>query len=171
MNFIIAQVFGVLGSLAVMFASQMKDKRKYLMLYTFAYLFFIVNMTLLKSYAGALNNFLTMILTVISMKFEDKKFPIWIVILFGVTILFGNILTYQNIFSLLPCVASVIYLIILLSKDMRRVRGLTVGLRLMWGIYDFCVRAYSTFVFDIISFILSVLSVYRFDIKKLEENI
>ncbi len=72
----------------------------------------------------------------------------------------------DNIFSLLPAIASYIYLFILLSKNMKLVRKSTVALRLLWAVYDFIVKAYTTFVLDIFSFISSLIAIYRLDIKK-----
>ena len=106
------------------------------------------------------------ILTIISTKYEKKQFPIWLAIIFGILILIGNIKTYNNIFSLLPAVASYIYLFILLSKNMKIVRQSTVILRLLWTIYDFIVKAYTTFALDIFSLISSLIAIYRLDIKK-----
>ena len=55
---------------------------------------------------------------------------------------------------------------ILLSKNMKMIRKSTVCLRLLWAIYDFIVKAYTTFVLDIFSFISSLIAIYRLDIKK-----
>lgn len=106
------------------------------------------------------------ILTIISTRFEKKKFPTWLAVSFAIVILIGNIITYSNIFSLLPAIASYIYLFILLSKNMKLVRKSTVALRLLWAVYDFIVKAYTTFVLDIFSFISSLIAIYRLDIKK-----
>ena len=108
------------------------------------------------------------ILTIISTRYEKKQFSIWLAIIFGILILIGNIKTYNNIFSLLPAVASYIYLFILLSKNMKMVRKSTAMLRLLWTTYDFIVKAYTTFALDIFSLISSLIAIYRLDIK--EEN-
>jgi len=170
MDFIIAQIIGIIGAGLAMVAAQMKSKKKYLLFYAMSYGFFIVNMVLLKAYAGAINCLILMILTIISSRYENKKFPMWLLIVFAIIILIGNIITYNNVFSLLPAVASYIYLIILLSKNMKNVRISTVILRLLWAIYDFIVKAYTTFALDIFSFISSLIAIYRFDIKKTEQK-
>ena len=48
---------------------------------------------------------------------------------------------------------------------MKLVRRSTVVLRLLWAIYDFIVKAYTTFALDIFSFISSIIAIYRLDIK------
>lgn len=169
MEFIIAQILGIIGAGLAMVAAQMKSKKKYLLFYALSYAFFIVNMILLKAYAGAVNCFILMLLTIISTRYEKKKFPNLLLAIFIVVILIGNIITYNNIFSLLPAVASYIYLIILLSKNMKNIRLSTVILRLLWAFYDFIVKAYTTFALDIFSFISSLIAIYRFDIKRKKE--
>lgn len=148
-----------------MLAAQMKDKNKYLILYAASYIVFIINMVLLNAYAGAINCFLLAILTIISTRFNKKSFPRWLFILFTIIILIGNIITYSNIFSLLPAIASYVYLVILCSKNMKLVRKLTVVLRILWAIYDFIVKAYTTFALDIFSFLSSIIEIYRLDFK------
>ncbi len=161
-----AQIIGIIAAGLAMLAAQMKEKKKYLIFYAMSYVFFVINMILLKAYAGALNCAILAILTLISTKFENKKFPILLAVFFGIIILVGNIITYNNIFSFLPAIASYIYLFILLSKNMKIIRKSTVGLRLLWVIYDFVVKAYTTFVLDIISLISSLIAIYRLDIRK-----
>ena len=166
MQFIIAQVIGIIGAGLAMLAAQMNEKKKYLFIYALSYMFFVVNMILLKAYSGAINCILLTLLTLISTKYENKKFQIGLAVFFSVVILIGNVITYNNIFSLLPAIASYIYLFILLSKNMKTIRKSTVLLRLLWAIYDFIVKAYTTFILDIFSFISSIIAIYRLDLKK-----
>jgi len=144
----------------------MKEKKKYLICYAISYGFFVINLILLKAYSGAINCVILTILTIISTKFEKKKFPMWLAILFGIIIYIGNNITYKNIFSLLPTIASYIYLLILLLKNMKLVRKLTIVLRFLWTIYDFIAKAYTTFALDIFSLISSIIAIYRLDVKK-----
>ena len=135
-------------------------------MFIISYSFFVINLILLGAYSGAINTFIALILTIISSRLNDKKFPMWLLLLFILLILIGNIITYSNVFSLLPAVASYIYLIILLLSNMKIIRRWTVLLRVLWIIYDYIVRAYTTFVIDIVSFISSLIAIYRLDIKK-----
>ena len=166
MEFLTAQIFGLFGAIFAMTANQMKDKKKCLFFYIISYSFFVINLILLGAYSGAINTFIALILTIISSRLNDKKFPMWLLLLFILLILIGNIITYSNVFSLLPAVASYIYLIILLLSNMKTIRRWTVLLRVLWIIYDYIVRAYTTFVIDIVSFISSLIAIYRLDIKK-----
>ena len=166
MSFWIAQIIGILGSGAAIIGAQMKDKKKYLLFYALSYCFFVINMILLKAYSGAINCFILMILTLISSKFEDKKIPNWLIIIFTIAILVGNVITYKNVFSLLPAIASIIYLVILMSKSMKKIRFNTFILRTLWAIYDFIVKAYTTFGLDIFSVLSTIIAIYRYDIKK-----
>lgn len=168
MTFIIAQILGLFGAIFAMTANQMKNKNKCLFFYIISYSIFVVNLILLGAYSGAVNTFISLILTIISSKLQDKKFPVWLLLLFILLILIGNIKTYNNIFSLLPAIASYIYLIILLLSNMKLIRRWTVLIRLLWTIYDFIVMAYTTFVIDIFSFISSLIAIYRLDIKNKE---
>lgn len=170
MEFILAQIIGVIGAVFAMIAAQMKDKKKYLIFYAISYGFFIINMILLKAYSGAINCLILTILTLISTKFEKNKIPNLLIVIFAIVILIGNIITYSSIFSLLPAIASYVYLMILVSKNMKFVRKLTVLLRTLWAIYDFIVRAYTTFALDIFSFISSIIAIYRLDKKKKKGN-
>ena len=165
MIFITAQILGLLGSGSTIVATQMKSKKNYLFAYTIAYVLLIANMILLKAYAGVINCLILMILTLISTKYENKKFPTWLVITFSLIILIGSIITFENIYSLLPTIASYAYWVILLSKDMKTIRRCTFLLKLLWAIYDFLIMAYTTCALDCFGVISSVIAMIRYDRK------
>lgn len=162
MQFITAQIFGAIGSGLTIIAGQMKDKKKYLSFYLLSYIFFIISLVLLNAFAGAINTAIMAILTIVFSKLQNKKVPVWLILIFVVLVALGNIITYKNIFSLLPAIASYIYFFILLLNNMKIVRKLTVILRALWMIYDFISKAYATFVLDIFSFISSIIAVFRY---------
>lgn len=170
MQFVMAQIMGLLGAGSILISTQMKNKNKYLLFNILASVFFIISMLLLQSFAGAVNYLIGMILTIISSKYEDKKFPIWMIIAFSVAILIGNIITYVNIYSLLPAIASYIYLATLISKDMKNVRRYAVVLRISWAIYDFIIMAYTTFILDLFNLGSTIIAIYRYDIKSKSLN-
>ena len=163
--FILAQIFGILGPGATIIATQMKDKKKYLLAYIVAYVLLIANYLLLNAYSGALNTFILLILTLIFSIFENKKFPTWLIILFSSFLLIGSIITYENIYSILPTIGSFMSFAILLTKDMKKIRIYTFILKLLFATYDFLVMAYTACVLDSIGFITTIIAVYRYDIK------
>jgi len=166
MNFIIAQILGIIAGLLSAMAIQTKSKRKYLLIYSISYVFFILNMILLKAYSGAINNVISLVLSLISMKYEKKKFPTWMLIFFVIAIFAGSALTYQNVFSILPSIATFLYLFILLSKNMRNIRTINLITKALWTIYDFISKAYTTFVIDVIALISAIIAKGRYDKKK-----
>ena len=72
-EFIIAQILGAIGAVFGIIATQMKNKKKYILFFTMADIFFIVNMVLLKAYSGANNTFILIMLSIITLKNKDKK--------------------------------------------------------------------------------------------------
>lgn len=163
MNFILAQIAGTIASILAITASQMKTKKHFLLIYIFSYAFFILDFVLLKAYSGIINNVILFILTIISNKYNNKKIPKYLIIIFFIFIIIGNIISYQNIYSLLPFLASIFYVIALITKNMKIVRQTTIVQKLSWTLYDFIVKSYSTFVMDIISIVSIFIAIIRYD--------
>ncbi len=161
---ILAQVFGLLGALSVIIATQMKEKKKYTICFTMSYIFFTLSMLFKQAYSGVVCNVILLVLSIVSTRYEEKKFPTYLAIIFAIALLVGNIITYENIYSLLPAFASYTYLAILLVKNMKAVRKLTVGMRFFWMIYDLAIAIYTTFALDVVSFVLAIVAVVRYDI-------
>lgn len=166
MEFIIAQILGATGSGSAAIATQMKDKKKYLIFYALCYAQFIISFILLKGYSGAINSFILMILTLITNRYNDKKIPKWLIYCFLVLIFIGIYITYTNTYSLLPAIASILYLLILISSNMKKVRKYSLISRLMWIMYDFVVGAYAAFALDIVSITSSIIAIIRYDKNK-----
>ena len=154
-EFVTAQIMGAIAAVFSIIANQMKNKNKYILFYIISDIFFITNMVLLKAYSGANNTFILMILGIITLKNEDKKISKKIIILFAIILLITNIYTYNGIISLLPAIASYIYLVILLSEDMRNIRIYTMLSKLLWSFYDIIIKAYTTLILDLIGFVSS----------------
>lgn len=166
MDFIVAQILGVIAPIMVIIAAQAKTKKGYLLLYEIAYALFVINMVLLKGYAGAINNAILIFLTIIANKYENKKIPRHIMVIFLVIIIICNFITFQNLYSILPAIASIIYLIILMNDNMKKIRKYNLVLRSLWIIYDFVIMAYTTFILDIISLISTIVSIIKYDKEK-----
>lgn len=168
--FILAQIFGILGPGATIIATQMKDKKKYLLAYIVAYILIMTYYLLLKAYPGAINTFILLLLTLVFSIFENKKFPIWLIVFFSLLILLGSIITYENIYSLLPTIVSFISFIILLSRDMKKIRKYTLLIKLLCMIYDFLVMVYTASIIDSVGLISTIIAIYRYDIKAISKQ-
>lgn len=170
MIFVIAQILGILGPGTTIIATQMKDKKKYLLAYIAAYIIIMTYYLLLKAYPGAINTFILLALTIVFSMFENKKFPVWLIVIFSLLILFGSIITYENIYSLLPAVVSFISFIILLSKDMKKIRKYTLLIKLLCTIYDFLVMVYTACIIDFIGLISTIIAMFRYDRKSISSQ-
>ena len=167
MSFIIAQILGGIGAVFASVASQMKDKKKYLIFYALSYAVFIASFILLEAYPGAVNCFILMILTLITSRYNDnKKIPRLLIFFFLILIFVGIYITYTDLYSLLPAIASIFYLLILMTSDMKKVRNYTLILRALWVIYDVVVKAYIALAFDIFSITSNIIAMIRYDRNK-----
>jgi len=171
-TFITAQIFGVLASLCLIGASKAKKKFEFLSFNIASYVLFIFNLTLLKAYSGALNSLFPMILTIMCAIKGNDKISKNMVRLFSVSVCLGGMATYTDIYSLLPTIASYIYIMTVISPNMERIRSLTIVSRILWAIYDFIFMNYLTFVFDVITLLSAIIAAWRFDyVPKIKEFI
>ena len=133
-------------------------------------IFFIVNMVLLKAYSGANNTFILIMLSIITLKNKDKKISKKVIIIFAFILFITSIFTYDGIISLLPTIASYIYLVILSSENMENIRLYTMLLKLLWSCYDIIIAAYTTLVLDLFGLGSSLIAILRFDGKNKKDN-
>ena len=167
-RFILAQIFGIIGSTAMLISTWQKSRKKILFFLLFDNIFYFIQYILLNAYTGAFMNVAGLIrLGLFSYKdkndFFKKNYVLYIVCL--LYILIGT-LTYENSGSIFPVIASVIYAIVLWQDNPKRIRIGTAFMLFMWMVYNLLVHAYVGALSEGIMFMSSILAIIKIDILK-----
>ena len=79
-------------------------------------------------------------------------------VFFTVLMLVANIVTFQNIFSIFPMVASVIAIVSFLRKSENDIRGIGILVAICWLIYAIVYKSYISIIFEAITLIDVVIA-------------
>lgn len=165
-KFILAQIFGLLGSLSMLLSSWQKTRKKVLSLLIFDSLFYFIQYLLLGALTGAFTNVIGLLRTII-FKYKDKyklfqnKLILYLIIIIYIIV---GIFTYSTPISIFPVVTSILYSVVLWQDNVKYIRIGTSIMILSWIIYNISVGAYVGAVVETILFISSVTAIIKLDI-------
>ena len=131
MEMFLIQLVGAIGYTLISCSFYRKKKIDILFLQIFSYVFFSIHYFLLKAYTGTICNvlglFALVMIYIVEKKKDNKRRNNIILGIIPILVLI-SMLTYENFFSILPIVASVLSLISFLtdSEDTIRAIGITI---------------------------------------------
>lgn len=165
-NFIIAQIFGVIA-LIVLALSLNKNSKKHLLKYqTLSNLCFALQYLFLNAYTGFSSFSMAILRNHIYAKYKNGKVPKEVVIAFLLSTIFLTMISYENIYSLLPAIGVCTYTYSLNLKKLKYARRAELFASVICIIYNLIVHAYTGIIGLSFEAIMVSIAIYRFDIKK-----
>lgn len=155
MNSILIQFIGGIGY-ATLAASYFKKKKKQILfMQIIAYVLFTIHYYLLSGITGAICNAIGLVALLIIYLFEKfnwkhKNFMAWIMV--GILLVI-NIVTFQNIYSIFPMIASTIVIISFLMENEDYIRGVGLISAVCWLIYAIAYKSYVAMAFEVITLV------------------
>lgn len=161
-------IFSILAFMALILSICIKDRKKSLGVQSLNCLFEAIYSFIINAFTGAFLSIINFIRTYIFMQSEKIKRNIYvfILIMFESIIVLNCIYTWNGIISLLPTIGSIIRTYCLWQSNMKLVRisGITTGI--LYGLYYSYYQSLFIVAGDIILLITSIISIYKYDIKK-----
>ena len=150
MNFILIQIIGGIGFILLTMSYYKEEKKSILFMQIMAYIMFTIHYFLLSGISGAICNLiglfaLTMIYIFEKYNLKNKQIFVLIFILLLIII---NIMTYQNVFSIFPTIASIIVIISFLMDNEDFIRGIGIVSAICWLIYAVVYHSYISIIFQ-----------------------
>ncbi len=168
MNYL-AQLFGLASLALICISYQQKEKEKILFIQIFANLFYFIQYILLTAFSAASANIISIIRTMLFYNFErkEKDIPLYYLIIFEFIILFVGILTYSNIYSVIPIIIAMAYTYGTWQKNLRVMYLIFIMAGFFWILYNFIVGAYISILGSFIEIIASTAGFIkiRYNIK------
>ncbi len=142
--FILAQIFGLITLIITVINIQLKSKEKIVMLNVWANVAITIQYFLLGAYTGAIVSILNALRDIVYFLFKKKKLKpsIIVLLIFEIVAIVSGILSWQNIWSIIPIIVTIIYTYGLWQDDIKILRVTTVIIGYGWTIYDIIVKAY-----------------------------
>ncbi len=169
---IITQFFGIMGFILSILTYQQNTHKRIVILQVFSAMSFALHFYMLGAFTGAILNVIAFIRSIVYY-FKDKKWAssnLWIVFFAAISTIAG-IVTWQDIFSILPILAMIFTGIAFGLRDPKLTRRFALPSSPLWmiyNIYSFSLGGILTETFNIISVLIGML---RFDKKKNEETV
>ena len=155
MKDIIIQAIGAVGYSLLALSYFKKVKKQILLMQIFAYIFFVIHYYLLNGITGAVCNSIglfALISIYLFYKYNLKNKTITVG-LFIILLLIANIITFQNIYSIFPLVASTIVLISFIDNNENNIRIVGIIAAICWLIYAIVYKSYVAIAFEVVTLI------------------
>lgn len=164
---IISQIINCIGTIINMIGINIKDKRKILLFFILGNLCVTISLGLLKAKVGMLVQMIFVIETIINYFWERKfeKYPKWLILLYIVIPCMMLIKTFENIWDLLPLAASILFSLVLISKNFK-LRMLNLLSVAVWIPYNFHFGQYAGALSCFIFTVMNIIAIIRFDFLK-----
>ena len=161
--YIVSQVAGFIAFILSLISYHRKKKSKIFQTMMVANVLDIIHYILLGAYSGCITKVIALIRNkIIIIKEKNKKLNnnIVLIILFIIYLVSG-ILTYKNIYSILPIIAAMIYLYFVWNGDALKVKRCAFYCYFLWLIYNICVFSIAGITSNIVSIISTFIAVHN----------
>ena len=155
LTFLIAQVFGAISILLNIIVVQFKTKEKILIGMIISNLVVATQFFLLNAITGGIISLINVIRCFVFYLFK-------VLLIFEIIVIVSGIISWQNIWSILPIFATIIYTYAIWQDDVLTIKYISAITGLTWAIYDIIVRAYVGVIQGIIQFISSIIAIIRY---------
>ena len=155
MNFILIQLIGAIAYITIAISYYRKEKKSILFMQIIAYMFFTLHYFLLAGISGVVCNLVGLFALVVIYIFDKYKLKYkWIASMFFiVALIVVNIITFQNIYSIFPMVASVIVIISFVLDNEDFIRKIGIVSALCWLVYAIVYKSYISIAFEALTLV------------------
>lgn len=167
MEYIIyAQIFGLLGSVAMLLSNWQKTKTKILSLLIIDSFCYCMQYLLLGALTGVFTNIIGLIRIIIfkykrKINFLQNKIILYIIIALYIVI---GIITYDKITSILPMLGAAIYTITLWNENVKNIRIGSLIMLFAYFVYNITVSAFVGALVEGLLLTSTILSIIKLDI-------
>ena len=164
---ILSYVFGILGILVSFIIYQQKTRGGLLVSKLIGDVIWFVHYVLIGAYTGAAISIIAMVRELVFMHREKKwaNSPLWLVLFLVLSALSG-VITWKNVFSIFPCVASALAVISFWIGKPRLSRILAYPITISMLTYNVASLAYLAIANEALSLVSAVIGNIRYDFAK-----
>lgn len=157
-DILIGNIIAFLASILMVYSGLLKQKQKILYFQTIQFGLAVISNIILGGVTGAIINVLSMIRNILCYKGKlgiNEK--IFITILSSILTLKFNNLGYIGLF---PLISMIVYIWLMNTKNVKKFKLLIAFSMFMWFIYDIVIKSYSSAVFDFLSIVANIITVF-----------
>ena len=167
-NYIISQVFVVLAMLSLGISYLCKDKKKIMVLCILYSIFYGGQYLLLGAITGFAMNIVSIIRNIwfyINAKKEQKNNIIVFIILCLIAIVSG-IISYDNLFSLIPIAATILFTYSVWQDNTKIYRWLSLPISALWITYNICFKSVFGIIAELVLLMFEIVGIIKIQKQK-----
>lgn len=166
--FIIAQLIGLIIVILSLIGFQQKNGEKFLFYQIIISILYVLQYLLLGAITGAVICTIAIIRCIVFWKYkkENKKTPIYYLIIFILLSILSSIVTSTSIFDYILTIGTIIFTYALWQDNMKIMRAGSIICVLSYIVYNLIFKAYTAIILDAIDFFNLSIATYKNDIKK-----
>lgn len=167
-NFVVAQIFGILGIIASVLSMQFKKRKHILIVLLLLNLFSALNFVFLGSLSSAYVCFFAIIEMIINYIFEknNKDVSKSVICIYIIINIILGMISYKTLIDILPIACALLYCGTILTKKETNIRKLMLVNQSTWLVFDIVVKAYTFSISNILTIISTLIAMKRYDYKK-----
>jgi len=171
LNFIAAQIIGFIGTGLLVFSYQFKESKKLFIVQMFSNIAYILHFFMLGAFSGSINIAIALVRNFVLINsgkgWARNKYWLWLFISLHIIV---TIFTYQDMFSLLPCIGMVAITIASWTRNGKKIRMTNIFVNSpSWLIYDIYTVSYSGIVCEVLTLLSVIISFFRHGVKALDQ--
>ena len=164
---VFAHIFGIIGIFFLVVSVQCNKKSSILVFQIFANLFYGLQYLTLGAFSAGAMSIVSLLRCLVFYYYDSKKsiVPIWMFLILASTVVAPIFFTYDDLLSLLPIIATLVYSYAVWQKNLSLFRKLVMSVSSLWVVYNFAVGAYISVIGSVFEFVSSIIAIYRLDVK------
>lgn len=164
MGYIISQIFTIISYAFIASTYHSKKRKTIIILNILTQLSFLVAYSLLGAWSGFAMGIVAIIRNIIFIIDENKngkreymnKLDVIILIATSVISIISGIFTYNDIFSVLPVIATIIYTYTVCQKNIKTYKLLGIPIEVLWICYNFYIKSLFGIILEIIMLVICI---------------
>ena len=165
MVLIIGNIIALIGSLLMVYTGVIKNKKGILIVQSLQIAMFAISNLVLNGISGFIINSINFIRNIIC--YKDKLSLIVKILLSIISIVLIVYFNNLGLIGYLPLISALIYLWFMTINDVIKFKIVLIVSVILWLIYDLTIKSYTASLFDLITIIVSIISIIRMKINKL----
>lgn len=169
---IVAQVIGLLAIISYAISPHAKTKKRVLVFHLISSILYALQYFLLNAFSAMITNTVGAVKCYVFYLYEKKgkEIPKSLFWIFMLVILALGILTYNNIYSLIPILVSILSLYAVWQNNLKVFRAIVIISSISWIAYNIIVGAYVGVIGNVFQLSSAIIAIIRFDILKEKQN-
>ena len=154
----LGNIIALVASILMVYTGIIKEKKKILLVQGTQIGLSVISNLVLGGITGAIINALSFVRNILCYydKFELREKITFITLSILLTIRFNT----QGWIGYLPLISTVTYISLITIKDVVKFKYLIIFTMVLWAIYDFSIKSYTSGIFDIFTVITNLCGIY-----------